>query len=71
MQRPDQDAIFGKGDSTTAQIAAHEAARRPGNHVQLVDGAALATMYWGWLFANIRFGICNGANTGFEMFDAR
>jgi UDP-N-acetylmuramoylalanine--D-glutamate ligase len=48
MQRPDQDAIFGKGDSTTAQIAAHEAARRPGNHVQLVDGAALAASQADW-----------------------
>ena len=48
MQRPDQDAIFGKGDSATAQIAAREAARRPGSHVQLVDGAALATFQADW-----------------------
>jgi hypothetical protein len=27
-------------------------------------------MYRGWLFANIGFGICNGANTGFGFCDS-
>ena len=48
MQAPDADAVFGKGDSVTAQIATREAARRPGRHVQIVDGARLAPFQHEW-----------------------
>ena len=48
MQAPDADAVFGKGDTETAQIAAREAARRPGRHVQIVDGARLAPAQSEW-----------------------
>ena len=48
LQRADQDAVFGKGDTETAHIAMHEAARRPGRHVQVVDGARLAAAQPDW-----------------------
>ena len=48
MQDLDAEAVFGKGDSETAHIAAREAARRPGHHVQIVDGARLAPFQHEW-----------------------
>ena len=48
MQAPEADAVFGKGDSETAQIAAREALRRPGRHVQIVDGLRQAPYQGEW-----------------------
>lgn len=48
MQRPDQHAVFGMGDTETATIATHELSRRAVQHVHVVTGADLVAMQPDW-----------------------
>ena len=48
MQRPDQPAVFGKGDAETAAIAGAEWVRRPPGKVTVVDGADLIDLQPDW-----------------------
>ena len=48
MQREDQHAVFGMGDTETAQIANHELARRAVQFVQVVTGGDLAGSQADW-----------------------
>ena len=48
MQRADQVAVFGVGESETRTVAAHEAARREPGLVRTVDGQDLLALQPGW-----------------------
>ena len=48
MQRDDQHAVFGVGDTTTAAIADRESLRREPRFVHRVDGADLLALQPGW-----------------------
>jgi UDP-N-acetylmuramoylalanine--D-glutamate ligase len=48
IQRADQHAVFGVGDTETAAIAAHEQARRAAEMVHVVTGADLAALQGEW-----------------------